>query len=278
MSPHDLFGFALLCVQASLLWPLLRHSCRTRDIAGVSPVGEGIWVVGGAGWLLYGLLAGSPVLIISGTLICIGSSSLLLLTRASIPPASLKRAWVGAGVTVVALSVSGYFFGLRGLSAALAVFGMVQFLPQLTESATRILRRLPEPGVSPAASAFRSFYAGLWALYGAGAGDLPIVTWGLAGAMAFALQALNARLVPAAPREKTQLQSTPQAGDMDSVLSRQPAAPSEQEKAPAAPWCDGGFGFSPVTGRRRTSGCGDAETVGPQRGPGRTPSSRYEPR
>lgn len=220
MSPHDLFGFALLCVQASLLWPLLRHSCRTRDIAGVSPVGEGIWVVGGAGWLLYGLLAGSPVLIISGTLICIGSSSLLLLTRASIPPASLKRAWVGAGVTVVALSVPGYFFGLRGLSAALAVFGMVQFLPQLTESATRILRRLPEPGVSPAASAFRSFYAGLWALYGAGAGDLPIVTWGLAGAMAFALQALNARLVPAAPREKTQLQSTPQAGDMDSVLSR----------------------------------------------------------
>lgn len=205
---QTLFGFALTAVQAFLLWPLLRHSFRTRDIAGISPVGEAIWVTGGLGWLAYGVMSGAPALVLSGSLAFAGSLAILVLTRPSIPASPRKWAWVWATITAAGLVVPTLVFGLPGLSISLAVFGTVQFLPQIGESLSGIYSRSSAAGVNPVASALRGTYAFGWAVYasawamaGAATYDPPLVAWGLAGAAAFTLQAAHAALDKRVPRD-----------------------------------------------------------------------------
>lgn len=187
-------GVVLLIVQASILAPLIWKAWRDRDGSGVALSGESMWAVAGIGWIGYGIGVESTTLIISGTLAAAGSGVTWALLSGSKP----SREKVQAAVIAVALSVifvgSWTVAGVVGLSAALAVFGVVQFGPQAFETARCAIARVPTPGVSIAASSMRSSYTAGWAFY-AFAGspvDWPLATWGAAGCVVFAAQALTA--------------------------------------------------------------------------------------
>lgn len=155
MTSRIVFGILLTAVQVALLLPLLRHAARTRDITGISPLGEAVWVAGGLGWAAYGVMSGSDILIVSGSVAALGSAAVLAFTRSSVARAVMTRS-VSASLAVAAgIAASTAVWGLVGLSASLAVFGVFQFLPQIIESTRRILGRMPSPGVSAYAAALR---------------------------------------------------------------------------------------------------------------------------
>lgn len=198
MNFQTVFGLILCGIQAALLLPLLTHARRHRSALGVSLPGEAAWAAAGLGWMAYGLLAQTPVLILSGALATAGSAGLCLLLRRddSVP----LRTWnisvlTGVGL-LLALGAATMLWGLAGLSVVLAVFGVVQFLPQAITIITRWNK--PNPGVSVKAAALRGIYTLSWAGYAAGwavfstaDADWPLITWGVSGAVVFTVQAAS---------------------------------------------------------------------------------------
>lgn len=201
MEARSVLGIVLVAVQAVQVAPLVAHAIRTRSAAGVSVPGEAAWAVGGLGWALFGYWTGSPILVVSGCLAAVASGTLTaLLWRA---PEAARGAAAGlAALTAVALAIPSLAVGVAGLSVALSVFGVVQFLPQLRQSLTAWRSRASTPGVSVTGAVVRSVYTAGWALWGGAymlwglppsGVDWPIVAWGVAGAVTFAVQALAAR-------------------------------------------------------------------------------------
>lgn len=195
---QQVFGAVMVIVQTALLIPLLLHAWRRKSIAGVSVTTEALWSAAGVGWLVYGLGTGSLVLVASGALAFLGSFILLALVRTDISRSDM-RAIIAAGALMSASMVISWFLsGASGLGVVLAVFGAVQFLPQL--KLTLGSWRESAPGVSPHAAGLRALYTGGWAAYAGGWAllgltdrvDWPLVAWGLAGVVAFSLQAISA--------------------------------------------------------------------------------------
>lgn len=173
---------------------------------------EAIWVVAGVGWALYGHGTGSPTLIASGSIAALGSGLLVALMWRYKTRTDQRAALALVAATVVGIFAPHLLGGVVGLSIALAVFGVVQFIPQIVDTAATIRAGTPMHGVSVVGTAMRAgytfgwaFYAGAWVLWGITASqiDWPLVAWGLTGAFAFGLQALAAHRASGTRRTPT---------------------------------------------------------------------------
>lgn len=194
---RELFGLLLLFVQASINIPIIIKLLKVKTGKGISLTGETVWIAGGVGWIIYGYMTDSVTLMISGSLAAIGCAIVsILLWKYSRPKLAMP---LGLGIfTFTAIVLSGIFGGVIGLSISLSIFGVLQFLPQLSLTINDIKTRAIPAGVSVTGTTFRAFYTGGWAVY-AGAWilwsitvaeiDWPLLVWGLAGVVTFGTQA-----------------------------------------------------------------------------------------
>jgi hypothetical protein len=195
-DPRAVLGFTLLVIQASLALPLVVRVIRARNGVGISLAGESIWMVAGVGWAVYGGMSGSVALVGSGSIAAI-TSGLLSALLWPLLPEQRGPALGASAATALGLSAGALIGGWPGLSVALSVFGVMQFIPQLRHSVDAVRLRTTTPGVSVWGSSLRAGYAAGWAVYG-GAWwlwglaiehiDWPLLIWGAAGAITFGLQ------------------------------------------------------------------------------------------
>jgi hypothetical protein len=197
IESRELFGLAMVALQAGLAIPLIARMVRSSDRGGTSLAGECIWVVAGVGWLVYSVGIGSVAILISSFL-AVGTSLTLALLVWPSAPAQRRTAVILTALTAAFLGSGFALGGLDGLSLTLAIFGTVQFIPQMLESFGKLRARESTAGVSILGSASRmlytlgwAFYAGAWFVWGDQMTriDWPIVTWGITGTLAFGLQA-----------------------------------------------------------------------------------------
>lgn len=214
MEIRAYIGLGLLVVQACIALALVVSLRRTREPAGISLLSETAWVVAGLGWLAYGVATSSVVLVASGTLAALSSAAVLVCLRDSID-AKRRRELAAAGTICAALAIAATaIWHTPGLGVFLAVFGLVQFLPQLHVSVRHILSRTGA-SVPLAGAALRTIYTATWALY-AGAWwlwdiqphemDWPLAVWGITGAVTFGLQFVTGLMTT---RENARVVSVP---------------------------------------------------------------------
>lgn len=198
---RDVLGVSLLIVQTVLVVPLVLKVIRARSADGMSLASEAIWVVAGIGWALYGHGTGSVTLIASGTIAAVGSGALTALMWRYKTSTEKRAAVVLVVITATGLFTPHVVAGVGGLSLALAAFGVVQFVPQIVDTLRGLRGTGQGLGVSVLGTSLRAlytfgwaFYAGAWVLWGIPVSqiDWPLVAWGLAGAVAFGLQAATA--------------------------------------------------------------------------------------
>lgn len=198
---RNILGLILLATQLALLIPLIWHTFRSKSGAGVSLSGEAIWAVAGLGWIAYGVLFESWTITASGSIAFLGCGILTTFLWRTKTSSERKSALLLSLVTVVGIAGSLAIFGKEGVSLSLAIFGIVQFIPQTVYSIRVIASKSSAAGVSVTASFMRSLYtlgwaiyAGAWFLWGMSFGsiDLPLVAWGLAGVIAFTVQGFSA--------------------------------------------------------------------------------------
>ncbi len=198
INGREALAACLLCVQVAMVWPLLRAAFTAPDKTGVSLLGELAWVAAGAGWAAHGLLLDQPPVAVSGLVAMMGSGAMAAVVWQG---AANRLAGCAAAAVAGVFIASGVLGGSAGLGTALAAFGVVQFLPHLWTAVA--LRRSGRPvhGVSVVGTALRAGYAAGWAWYGlgpvawgaeAGSVSWPLVAWGVAGAVTFAVQAAAA--------------------------------------------------------------------------------------
>lgn len=200
IEPRALFGLVLIVVQVTLAIPIIMALLGSKERRGISLSGEFIWAAAGIGWALYGGMTGSVTLVVSGSVAAVTSGTISMLVW-PVAPSQRKRALVLGGGTAAVLGASTLLGADHGLSASLAAVGVLQFGPQFAESWHALASKALVAGVSVLGACLRSLYTFSWALYGGawflwGPGmsriDWPLVGWGLAGAVTFALQALGA--------------------------------------------------------------------------------------
>lgn len=183
-------------MQIALAVVLLRELWRTRAGDSIAVLGELFWMIAGIGWVWYGIWTGGTIVAISGTLAAVCCISVCLLIRHSITRREWQRYAVLSAAFALAMVVSVIVFGVRGLSVFLAVFGFVQFIPQLRLSLTQLVGGAVVPGAPVGGVITRAVYTGLWCVYavawgllGAARIDWPLAVWGATGFVAFTLQA-----------------------------------------------------------------------------------------
>lgn len=200
---HEALGIALLFVQTALLLPLLLHAFKTRSTQGMSLTGEVLWTIAGLGWMVYAILSDSYTVIASGFIAMIGSGILSILIWRNTTSKEHRIALLVAAPSFIIGFLLTFINGQNGLSLALAIFGAVQFIPQIVTTVRTFKTRSPPLGVSIVGASLRAFYTAGWSLYAAGfavwgltSPDIqwPLFVWGLAGLIAFGFQASVAYL------------------------------------------------------------------------------------
>ena len=161
-------------------------------------------MVAGVGWAIYGVVIGSVALIASGS-IATATSGLMVAALWSLVPEQRRMVLIVSAATFLGFVAGLLIGGWAGLSVALSVFSVVQFIPQLHQSVRALRHRIVTRGVSVFAALLRVTYAAGWAIYG-GAWwlwgltvdriDWPLAVWGIAGAVTFTLQAIVAARSP----------------------------------------------------------------------------------
>ena len=198
VNMQTVLGLCLLTMQIALAAVLLRELWRTRAADGVAVLGELAWVIAGAGWVWYGLWVHSYIVAISGAIAVMCCAIVCLLVRRGVTVGQWRRYGAISACFALVMIAVGVVFGVAGLSVFLAVFGFVQFLPQLRLSASQLLRGVVVPGMPIRGVVLRSIYTGLWCVYAVAWGvidtrvgiDWPLAVWGATGCVAFMLQAL----------------------------------------------------------------------------------------
>lgn len=192
---YSILGYSLIALQLLFLIPLYIHVIRTKTGVGQSLSSEGIWVIAGAGWAVYGSLTGSTTLIISGSIAAVGSGIFMKLLWSLIPE-QRRNAIRLMVITFISVGAS-LIWGANGLAVSLSIFGVVQFLPQIKTSVALLKSGGDASGVSPMGSFIRilytagwAFYAGAWWVWGTKFSEVnfPLAFWSLAGVVAFSLQ------------------------------------------------------------------------------------------
>ncbi len=78
----DAFGYLAACLTTFAFVPQVWHTLRTRDVSGISLHMYGIFTLGIALWLVYGVLIGSwPVIVANVVTLALASSILVLKWR-----------------------------------------------------------------------------------------------------------------------------------------------------------------------------------------------------
>lgn len=200
MDARSALAVVLICAQAIAVVPILARLFRARSARGVSLSTELIWVACGVGWAIYGGVIESTALTISGVLAAMASATIASASWRMLPEQRFVATLLGLGTAVI---IGGGFAiaGVGGFALALSVVGAAQFIPQLWLSARLARSNESTPGVSFIGGILRAVYCFGWAVYGAawpfwGMGldriEWPLVAWGLAGTLAFMLQAVLA--------------------------------------------------------------------------------------
>lgn len=196
MHLQMVLGLRLLGVQIALAVVLLRELWRTRAGESVAVLGELFWMIAGIGWVWYGVWTGGTVVAISGALAAVCCISVCVLIRHGVSHSQWRRYSALSTAFAIAMVVSAMAFGMQGLSVFLAVFGFVQFIPQLRLSLTQLINGAVVPGVPIVGVIIRASYTGLWCVYAVAWGlldtariDWPLAVWGATGCVAFTLQA-----------------------------------------------------------------------------------------
>lgn len=80
--PTDLIGYAAATLTTCSFVPQVWHTFRTRDVSGISLGMYGLFTVGIALWLAYGLLAGAwPVVAANAVTLALASAILAMKLR-----------------------------------------------------------------------------------------------------------------------------------------------------------------------------------------------------
>ena len=189
-------GLGLLAMQCWLALVVLREVWRSRSAASIAVLGELAWIVAGTGWVIYGIWAESYIVAVSGAVGVLCCTVLCLLVRSDVTRSECQRYAAVTALFALSMSLAVVVGGVRGLSLFLAVFGFVQFIPQLCLSLTQLVHGDVVAGAPVYGAAFRAVYTGLWCVYavawgiwGAATIDWPLAVWGATGSVAFALQA-----------------------------------------------------------------------------------------
>lgn len=208
MEVRYVLGIVLLCIQAIIIIPLTLELRKTRSSDGISVISETAWIIAGAGWSLYGYLTGSTTLIISGALATTGSAVVYGLIHKDVATKDKKKSVIFGIFFTAIMLLSTVVFKDMGLGIFLALFGIIQFIPQLVTSTKSILNK-DGYGVPLAGTALRALYtltwcvyAGAWFLWGIAFKDvdLPLAVWGACGFVAFGLQFIAG--IAAKPRKE----------------------------------------------------------------------------
>ena len=215
MELRYILGIVLLCIQAIIIIPLAIELKETRSSDGISIISETAWIIAGVGWSIYGYLTGSTTLIISGALATLGSVIVYWLIFNDIAVKDKKHSAIFAVIFTTVMVLSTVLFHDLGLGIFLAIFGIIQFLPQLVTSIKSIIHK-DGHGVPLTGTALRALYTLTWCIY-AGAWflwgiafqdiDLPLAVWGAFGFIAFGLQFI-AGIVARQNTEYTQKERT----------------------------------------------------------------------
>lgn len=200
MDARSVLAVVLICAQAIVVVPILARLFRARSAHGVSLSTELIWVACGAGWAIYGGVIESTALTISGVLAAVASATIASVSWGMLPEQRSIATLLGLATAVVI--GSGFTIaGVEGFAVALSVVGVLQFIPQLWLSARLVRSDASTPGVSVIGGVLRAAYCFGWAVYGAAWPfwgmaldriEWPLVAWGLAGTLAFIVQAVPA--------------------------------------------------------------------------------------
>ena len=191
-------GTVLVIVQALIVLPLILELRKTTSAQGISIPSEVAWIIAGVGWSIYGALTQSTTLVISGALATTGSLLVCILVRSDVEPDTWKRIRIPAAVFTIAMLFCAVI-DVTWLSVFLSIFGMVQFIPQITASVQGIRTRTAH-GVPLTGTALRAVYTGTWAVYAGAWGlwgiafddiDWPLAIWGATGCVAFILQFMS---------------------------------------------------------------------------------------
>lgn len=199
MEPRYILGIILLCIQMIIIIPLAIELRNTRSSDGISVISETAWIIAGAGWSLYGYLTGSITLIISGALATTGSLVVYALIFNDLKIKEKKKSLIFAIIFTIMMLLSTLIFKDLGLGIFLALFGIIQFIPQIITSIKSIINKDGQ-GVPLVGTALRSLYTLTWFIY-AGAWfvwgisfkdiDIPLAVWGACGFLAFGLQLIS---------------------------------------------------------------------------------------
>lgn len=183
-------------MQCWLALVVLREVWHSRSAASIAVLGELAWIVAGTGWVIYGIWVESTIVAVSGAVGVLCCTVLCLLVRSDVTHSEWSRYARVTALFALSMGLAIVIGGVAGLSLFLAVFGFVQFIPQLRLSLTQLIRGDVVAGVPVRGAAFRAVYTGLWCVYAVAWGiwgtatiDWPLAVWGATGSVAFALQA-----------------------------------------------------------------------------------------
>ena len=196
----NILGCVLLIIQSVLAITLirdLRATARNNNgrIEGVAVLSELLWIVAGLGWFWYGLWSTSYIVALSGVVGVFSCAAVCICVGASVSVRGWSRSYAIACVFLLSMFGVTTIWSLTGLSVFLSVFGLVQFISQISYSVAQLYRGTVVQGVAMASAFFRSGYTALWVAYAVicvtvydKALDWPLVVWGVTGTVAFFLQ------------------------------------------------------------------------------------------
>ena len=209
MEIRYILGIILLCIQAIIIIPLVIELRKTRSANGISIISETAWIIAGVGWSIYGYLTDSTTLIISGALATTGSAIVYGLIYKDITVKDKKTSAIFAVIFTIVMVLSTLIFKDPGLGIFLALFGIIQFVPQVITSIQSIIHK-DDHGVPLTGTALRALYTLTWCIY-AGAWffwgiafqdiDLPLAVWGACGFIAFGLQFIAGIIAQSYPQD-----------------------------------------------------------------------------
>lgn len=165
-------------IGSAMAVPQFRKLLVTRDVSGVSPVWAAVSAAMNLWWLAYGLANGIwellPVSAISAALYLSIAVILISVSRCAVVPGLL------AGSAVAALPLAALLGG--GWAAAGFVLGIGYGL-QLAPALIAALRDSELSGIAAGTWWFAATEAALWALFGIGVRDLPLIVAGVGGTL-----------------------------------------------------------------------------------------------
>jgi uncharacterized protein with PQ loop repeat len=191
MSAHA-FGFLGAALSMSIAWPQVFRSCIRRRTGGLSPAACSLSVAMPAGWLMYGLLIGDRIQVVSNILNLLAGVAVLLALLVTRPELRSARALRGAagmsGAVLLAICAATATTMLPQVTVAWAavllgvVLAVSSFLSALPQPLALFRDRAQDmSGLSPLRFRLATAASGSWLVYGLGTGHPAVWASALVG-------------------------------------------------------------------------------------------------